>query len=70
MNERTSLATNRAVANTNMIQVGIDFEANSAAVTGAVVGLFHDIRLTLGGALQRVALELHSRLRRLRYSTA
>ena len=40
MNERTSANTHRAVANPNVIDLGVDFELDLAAMTTPAVG-FH-----------------------------
>ena len=41
MDKRASETTDRTVADPNMIEIGVNFEPNLAAVTGALVWLFH-----------------------------
>ena len=45
MDKRASATTDRTVADPNMIEIGVNFEPNLAAVTGAFVWLFHADRL-------------------------
>lgn len=42
MDKGASSTTDGTVADAHMIEVGVDFEANSTAVTRACVRLFHD----------------------------
>ena len=41
MHECSPLPTNRAVANANMVDLGIDFESDQSTMTGTRVGLLH-----------------------------
>ena len=43
MDQGTPFATYRAITNTHMVQVGVDFEPHSSAMTGPLVGLSHGI---------------------------
>ena len=45
MDKRASATADRTVADPNMIEIGVNFEPNLAAVTGAFVWLFHADRL-------------------------
>lgn len=42
MNERTSATTDRAVARSNMVNLGVDFEVDLAAMAAPAVG-FHGV---------------------------
>ena len=41
MDKRASATTHGTVADPNMIEIGVNFEPNLAAVTGAFVCVFH-----------------------------
>jgi hypothetical protein len=43
MNERSAPPADRAVARADVVQLGFDLEPNTAAVTRASIGLFHQI---------------------------
>jgi len=43
VDERASLPADRAVAYAYMIQVGVDFESNPAAMAGPLIGLLHGV---------------------------
>ena len=43
MNKRASSTTYGAIANSDVIKIGIDFELNFAAMTRAFVCLFHGV---------------------------
>jgi hypothetical protein len=51
MNQGASSATYRTVTDSNMIEISVDFEPDSTAVTRAFVRLFHDVYLQVQRSL-------------------